>query len=702
MYKLSSVIYQDERTLVYKSESDSGESFILKTASGDFPVPERSSSILREYEIIKKIDSPLIVKAIDYYEENGKPYIVLEPFSGKPIFKILNERELSLQEFLSGAITLAEGVKEIHEAGIIHKDINSDNILWDEKDDKWKIIDFSLATQLTHESMPVISANRIEGNLNFISPEQTGRMNRKIDYRTDYYSLGVLYYKMSTNRFPFSGNDPNEIIHAHIAKQPTPPHIANSQVPKPVSDIIMKLIAKNAEDRYQSVNGLQHDLKTCMEGLLSGTLKEFKLGKKDSAATFYIPETFHGREKEVAALLGMFEKARQGFREALLFSGIAGVGKTVLVNQIQVPAIDNGAYFIQGKYNNQDMHIPYSGFIRGFHQFIGQLMTQSEKELTSIKDHIRNELGTNLKVITNALPILEEITGKPPELTQLPPQESQNRFNVTFQKFLNLFADSDHPLVIFLDDLQWADEASLQLITTLLGNPDLQYCFFIGAYRSDEVFGDHPLLATIERLKDNDTELKNIPLEPLGKNFISEIIFNVLKIEPNDSEDLSLLVHQKTKGNPFFVKEFLKSLYQAGLIRHEKSAEPEGKTGWHWDIEKIKSQDVTENVVSFMAEGVKHLPEKAIETMKVICCNRKQFSLVLLSRMLSKSTQQILEDVKDAVSQGMLIVENSAIGFSHDRIREATYSLLSEEDKQEIHFQIGKAFFIASGEKKNG
>lgn len=415
-----------------------------------------------------------------------------------------------------------------------------------------------------------------------------------------------------------------------------------------------------------------------------------------------LPESLYGREQDIAGLHRAFEGACAGTRQVLFYAGIAGVGKTALVSEIKPAVVQAGGFFIQGKYNPQDFHVPYSQITSALNQLVGQVLTQGELVRMAWKERVLEALGENGNAVIELAPALEKLIGRQPRLVPVSPVESQNRFRVSVQRFLKVFSDSKYPLVFFLDDLQWADQASCELISVFLSEPDLRHILFIGAYRSNEVGQDHFLSGMFKDFEQENISWTKRLLEPLKPESISQMITNVLKMGANESEELSALVFQKTGGNPFFIREFLKSLYRLGLIRYNDKAGPGNEAGWHSDIEKIKKQKVSDDVVYFLTQYVEDLSPAAVLIMKVICCNRSQFDLELLSRVLNKASPQILEELKEALSEGMLVLAGSMVGFSHDKVREAVYSLLSEEEKEELHYKIGKELILSGKEEKNG
>ncbi|MES0489121.1 MAG: AAA family ATPase [Leptospirales bacterium] len=700
-YNLDGILHQNKRTIIYsgRRESDNVE-IILKSLAGEYPSPDQIANIKTEFKILDTIDAPNVIKPIKLIEYDGKPVIVMESVGGDSLGNLLAKEDLSIKKFLSLAISITDGIESIHEKKIIHKDINIHNIVWDTKNSRCKIIDFSLASDLAKESLPVLNASQLEGNLAYISPEQTGRMNRAIDYRTDYYSLGITLYKMATNVLPFDSEDPSELVHCHIAKVPPLPHEINNKIPKVISEIIMKLISKNAEDRYQSIHGLKYDLEKCATALKNNKITDFEIASHDVSNRLQFPDMLFGREKYVTELLENYYKCSRGSKQIMFYSGSSGVGKTAIVNEIQKTVIDQKGFFIRGKYDHQDKNTPYSAIIQAFNEMLKRILTLSEEELDVWRNQIRTALGHNGQVITEIIPIVEQIIGKQTQVATIPPVESQNRFNLTFRNFVEVFASVTHPLVFFLDDIHWADQASFELISFLMGEPDLRCILFIGTYRKNEVNDEHPFLLMLEKLKREKIPWTNNAIEPLDKDQILQMISAAFGKQSKDTKQLTDLVHSKTKGNPFFVREFLKTLHKANLIHYNNASKSTEDIGWQWDIKRIQDENITDNVVTLMVDNIKNLSPKTIEAMKVACCFGVRFDLDIVARVLSKSPAHVLSDLKEAINEGLLVKETTSISFIHGRVMDATYSLLDE--KTDIHYRIGKESLLLHKEKGSG
>ncbi|MDY6802462.1 MAG: AAA family ATPase, partial [Cyanobacteriota bacterium] len=502
-------IYESANSLVYRAiREDDRRPVILKVLKENYPTPSEVTRYKQEYEITKNLQLPGVIKAYSLVPLQKTFAMVLEDFGGVSLKLLTKDRKVkkkfSLDEFLPIAIKVAEILGEIHQAKIVHKDLNPSNIVFNCQTQQLKIIDFGISSVLNSENPTLKHPELLEGTLAYISPEQTGRMNRALNYQTDFYSLGVSFYELLTGKLPFESNDPLELVHCHIAKQPEPPHSVNPQIPQILSDIVMKMMAKTVEERYQSSGGIKADLEKCSESLEKyGKIANFVLGSQDISDRFIIPQKLYGREKEVETLLAGFDRVartKTSRTEMMLISGYSGIGKSALVREIYKPITAHRGYFIAGKFDQFQKNIPYSAALGAFKELIGQILTESEEQLTQWRRKILAALGSNGRVIIDVIPELELIVGKQPPVATLSGIEAQNRFNFVFQKFMRVFCSKEHPLVIFLDDLQWVDSATLNLIKLIMSDRQTEYLFFIGAYRDNEVSPTHPLILAVEDL----------------------------------------------------------------------------------------------------------------------------------------------------------------------------------------------------------
>ncbi len=723
-FKIEEQIYESVNSRIFRGKRVSDDApVIIKKISQEYPSPEEIKQFKQEYEVLSKLTTDGVVKAYALERDGNSVVLVLEDRGAESLRKMFSGVSLELVEFLEIAVQCARILGQIHAARIIHKDINPSNITFKISDKKVQIIDFGIATYLNKENPAIKNPSSLEGTLPYISPEQTGRMNRSLDYRTDYYSLGVSFFELLTNEMPFYSEDPLEFIHSIITQEPKSVSSINNKIPEQVAAIIGKLLAKNAEDRYQSSIGLIKDLEECLLQLKTKSqIEVFPLGRYDVSQEFNIPQKLYGREKEVEWLLNHFEEYLDNFRRKtsvisrpipiMLVSGYSGIGKSVLVQELFKSITKRRGYYIAGKFDQLQKNIPYFAILKAFQELVRQLLSEPEEELKSWKNRILRELGNNGAVITDVIKELELIIGEQPELPELGPSETQNRFFEAFQRFISVFAKPEHPLALFLDDLQWADVASLKLIETLsLG--DQSCIFIIGAYRDNEVNESHPLKISLkeirESFKDEESgfipEVAEIKLNPLSKENIEELVADTLRMEKANIRQLAALIHDKTGGNPFFTNEFLKSLYnEEHLVFDPDFDSKAGYKPWKWDLEKIKDLNISDNVVELMTSKIQKLSEQVQYYLRIASCIGNRFSLEGVALIAHEEKQNILKKLYEAIQSGLVLPANenykfleldikyegiAEFKFLHDRIQQAAYTLIPLEEKSKVHFEIG-------------
>ena len=714
-YHLGEILYEGTRTLVQRgTRTTDSQPVVIKFLRNEYPSFNELLQFRNQYTIAKNLDLPGIVKPLAL-ETHGNGYALVMPDDGYISLGKWQKEEFPMVDFLTIAIQLVGILHGLYRNRVIHKDIKPANILIHPQTKQVKIIDFSISSLLPKETLQISNPNVLEGTLAYISPEQTGRMNRGIDYRTDFYSLGVTFYELLTGELPFQSDDPIELVHCHIAKSPMA--LGNGErgtgngkwIPQVLSDVVMKLMAKNAEDRYQSALGLKHDLEKCLcQWKETGKIELFELAERDICDRFIIPEKLYGRQGEVQALLTAFERVANGATEMMLVAGFSGIGKTAVVNEVHKPIVRQRGYFIKGKFDQFNRNIPFSAFVSAFRTLMGQLLGESDANLASWKSQILEAVGDNGQVIIDVIPELENIIGQQPPVPELSGGVAQNRFNLLFGKFVRVFATSEHPLVVFLDDLQWADSASLNLLKLLMNESESGYLLVLGAYRDNEVFGAHPLMLTLDDIQKQGATIDTLTLAALEKVDITRLVADTLLCSTEIATPLSQLVYQKTQGNPFFTTQFLVGLHEDDPITFEVNA-----GYWQCDLAQVRQLALTSDVVEFMVGRLRKLPEGTQNVLKLAACIGNQFDLGTLALVCEDSQEGVAADLWCALQERFVIpesetykffqgdecqekgVEDVAVGyrFLHDRVQQAAYSLIAEEQKQATHLKIGTRLY---------
>jgi len=683
-YTLIEQIDETQHSRVYRARKEGQPgTVIIKALRSEYPTPAETARFKHECELIQGIEVEGVVKVLDVIDDEGQVALVMEDFGGVARKEVL-KGGFTIERFLELAIRISEILGGIHRHNVSHRDIKPLNILMNRDEDIVKITDFGIAAEFTRENAEVSDPTVVEGTLAYISPEQTGRMNCAVDYRTDLYSLGVTFYEMLTGDVPFVGQDAMEIIHAHIAKVPVRPEMLRPDIPGILSDIVMKLMSKSAAQRYQNCFGLAADLKECLRQLQTdGRITPFPLGRHDRALRFILPQILVGRAEELAVLHAAFERVSQGGVEVLLVTGEPGIGKSALINEIHKPIVEKRGFFISGKYDQFRRSVPYSAIIQAFQSLARQLLTESEDRLRQWREKILAALGPNGRIITDAIPEIEHIIGKQADIPELGPEETQNRFNLFFKNFVRVFADRTHPLVLFLDDLQWADSASLSLIQTIATDKDLRYCLFMGAYRDSEVAAHHPLKLAGDAIRAAGVIVNTATLGPLKPEDVETFIATFLRCDPEIARPLAGIIHAKTRGNPFFVNQFLKTLYD------ERHINQDAHGGWVWDVSKIQELQVTDNVVEFMARRLHDLADGPRKLIQICACVGNRFDALTLATITGQSLDKLLFTLDTLIQEGLVNLSGDLYRFHHDRIQEAAYSLLTAEERERMHFRIG-------------
>jgi PAS domain S-box-containing protein len=675
--------------ILYRGRQRGNPSPVLVLAPiAEQPTPASLRRLEHEYSLAADLDPAWAVRPLALTRHQGRTILILKDPGGEPMDRILDRgrgQSLELTRCLRVAIGLATAVGQVHRHGLIHKDIKPANILVDD-DGNVRLTRFGIASQLPHEFQAPAPPEVIAGTLAYMAPEQTGRMNRSIDARSDLYSLGVTLYQMLTGALPFAAADPLEWIHCHVARQPIPPG-ERAAVPEPLSTITMKLLAKNAEERYQTAAGLEADLRRCLaEWEAHGRIDPFPLAANDASDRLLIPGKLYGREREIDALLAAFDRVvAQGTPELVLVSGYSGVGKSSVVSELHKALVPPRGLFASGKFDQYKRDIPYTTLAQAFQTLVRQILVKSEAEVTRWRDAMGEAVGPNGQLIVNLIPEIEFVIGKQPPVPDLPPQDAQNRFQVVFRRFLGAFARPEHPLALFLDDLQWLDAASLELLEHLITDPDVRHILLVGAYRDNEVSPSHPLMRTLDAVRKAGARMQEIVLAPLGLDDVVCLLADSLHCDRESAHPLAALVHEKTGGNPFFAIQFLTALAEEGLLEFDRDA-----AAWIWDLARIRAKGYTDNVVAFMVGKLKRLSDTTQDALKQLAClgNVAEFATLTLVRGVSE--EDIHTALWEAARTGLILRLESSYAFLHDRVQEAAYALILEGERAAAHLRIGR------------
>ncbi len=654
-----------------------------------FPVAEHPPSAVldgfaHEYELRDELDAAWCAKPVDLLREGGRTSLLLEDPGGEPLERLIGA-PMETGDFLRLAISITAALGGVHQRGLVHKDIKPANILVNCADGRARLTGFAIASRLPRDRQALEPTEFIAGTLAYMAPEQTGRMNRPIDRRSDLYALGVTFYQMLTGALPFIAADPLEWVHCHIARKPTPPSERLKTVPTALSDIVMKLMAKTAEERHQTAASLEHDLRRCRaqwEAL--GRIDPLQPGERDLPDRLLLPEKLYGRERDIETLLAGFNRiAAGGAPELVLVVGEAGVGKSALVHELRRALAPPRVLFASGKFDQLKRDIPYSTVTQAFQSLVRSLLGMGEAELAKWRDALLQALGPNGRLMVDMLPEIELLIGPQPALSELPPRDAERRFRLAFRRVLGVFARPEHPLALFLDDLQWLDAATLDLLEDLLTQPDLKHLLLIGAYRDEEVTPTHPLTRRLAAIRQVGGRIQEIVLKPLGFEDVSRIVADALhsdRVHP-----LARLVHEKTAGNPFFVIQFLTALAEEGLLAFDRDA-----ARWTWDLERIRAKGFTDNLADLMLGKLRRLPLPTRAALKQLGCLGSSATIATLNLLQGGRVRALHAALWPAVRAGLLLREEGTYRFLHDRVREAAYALIADEERAEAHLAIGR------------
>lgn len=726
-YTVTETLYEGAgRTLWRAIRRVDQRSVVLKALTSRHVHPKDLERLRREYELQSGLDLRGVVRSLGLDTYQDMPVLVLEDFGGQPLDRMITG-PMEAGRFLELAAGLAAAVAELHEAGVIHKDIKPENILVRPGTLDTKLTDLGLATRLPREQRSARPPQLIEGSLPYMSPEQTGLMNRVLDNRSDLYSLGVTFFQILTGRLPFDAHDPLEWVHDHVARVPPSPAALVPEIPEQVSLIILRLLEKMADDRYQTARGLRHDLLRCLDAWreYEGLIEPFPLGERDMPDRLRIPQRLYGREEQVSALLRAFDRVggvsgggpgEAGFQTSpsippedqvsptaaedqtapstpenqtapgqaglVLVSGRPGVGKTALVQEAHRPLIDRGGVFVTGKFEQYKRDVPYSTVVESFGELLRWVLAESEERIGRWRARIESALGDNGRLMVDLIPQLELIIGPQPEVPALPPAEAESRLQLVFRRFFGVFTEPEHPLAIFLDDLQWADAASLRLIADLIGSGEVHHLLLIGAYRDIEVDSTHPLSRMINELREGGATVTDLVLAPLSCEDIGRLVADTVRCSTAEARPLAEVVCEKTGGNPYFAVQFLTALHRRGLLWFDR-----GRGRWGWDIPQINEEQFTDNVVDLMIAKIRALPDGTQQVLRLAAAVGADANTETLAALLGHDPEPAL---RAAVEADLLLPLEGTYRFGHDRVQEAAYALSPEDERARLHLRIGR------------
>lgn len=696
-YTTKAVLHLGARTRVLRAVRDSdGRPVIIKALRAEHPTPREHARLRHEFELLGRFDDDRITRALELVDRGPQAALILEDIGGEPLRPRIPDDGFSLGEFLDLAVRIAEALQVVHAQRVLHKDIKPDNIIVTADMTRVPITDFSIASLLTEERP--LAPEVLEGSLSYLSPEQTGRMNRPVDYRSDFYSLGVTFYELLTGTLPFRAQDPLELVHAHIARRPVPPDLVSDAVPPLLSKLVMRLLEKNAEDRYQSLAGLLGDLRRAREAHReSGEVVDFPLGLLDRSERFSLSTTLVGREAETALVMSAFDRACAGGNELILIGGPGGIGKSALVRELKRPLAERRGAFVTGKFDALDHGAPYSALARALRELVLRILGAPEDRLREWRRALAGALGQNAQLVIQMIPELVTLLGPQPPVPKMPPAETANRFHAALRQLIGAFARDDHPLAIFLDDLQWADLATLTLIEDLVGDLHLAHILWIGTYRDSEVSSHHPLTRMRAALRESGASITEELLAPLSEADVGQIVAGTLHMEVDAVASLTGAIHQSSEGNPFFVRALLEMLHEESALRFDRSL-----SAWTWDMSQIEAAALPDDVVALVTQRIERLAPTTRELLRLAAGVGARFELHLLCHLAGLDPKAALGDLWGALQAGLVrpigddykfvgdevhVVE---LEFTHDRVQQAAYGLLDDDARLDLHLRIGR------------
>jgi diguanylate cyclase (GGDEF)-like protein len=714
-------LHDSPRSLVYRARAADGTALIVKLPNQQFPSFQQLAQFRREYAIARRCGHPGVIRPLALALRGGRWMMIQEDIQGTALDKVLRARRaqsqpaLALDDFFDIALQLCAALEEVHRQGVIHKDINPSNLVWNAERRLLQLIDFGIACELPHESQGIVHPNALEGTLRYMAPEQTGRMNRRVDYRADFYALGATFHELLTGQPPFDARDEMELVHCHIARSPDWSHPALAALPGALLSIVQRLLEKNADQRYQSLQGLRSDLASCRNLLgtpaLATPAPAQPVRLSDHNGRFMVPQTLHGRERAIAALLAAFDRSAAGASEMLLVAGYSGIGKSAVVHEVHKPIVAKRGCFLAGKFDQFQRDVPYASLIQAFQGLVRQLLGEPDDVLLEWACKLRGALGGSLGLMVDLIPQLALIVGPTDPVPTLAPEQARLHLDRVFPRFVDVFAAREHPLVLFLDDLQWADAATLRMIELLMDpRADEQmrgqtrgqmrgHMLIIGAYRYNEVDAVHPLNGLRDKLRKKGVPLSTLVLGPLSEPQVARMVAATVRVGAADCAPLTRLCFRKTGGNPFFLNQFLGAIHDAGHLRYRAATD-----SWDWDLAEIEQAAYTDNVVDLLLEKIRGLPAAAQQLLQLAASIGNRFTLDTLALVVERSAAHTQHALWPALDAGLIQPLDErykyidldgggngiAYRFLHDRVQQAAYSLLDSWTRAANHLRIGR------------
>lgn len=705
-YLIQECMHRSENSILYRAVDDrTGEAVILKTVNAETMRPAELAKLRKESTILSKLKSEYVPQAIDFIKIEENFFLVLKYSIGVSLAEYMKEHTITVKEFLFLARAIVTGVLDIHSAGIIHKDLNPSNIIYSPQLRKITIIDFGIAAEFSFESPAATDPAVFKGTLAYTSPEQTGRMNRAIDFRTDFYSLGIVFFEMLCARRPFLSDSPAELIYEHVARVAPEASAVNPKVPEMLSRIIAKLMSKMPEDRYHSAEGLLFDLDRCLAAYDAGRdIPEFELGLGDRSGQLDVPQKLYGREKEVAVLKNAYRETLNGGKCAVFINGPSGSGKTTLAGELRGLVLRNNGILLSGKYDQYQRNIPHHAFFQLLRNLCDVILAESQDGIEAWKERLSKALGDDAALLVDKVPRLALFTGEPQSLPELSPLEASVRFRAAAQRLIATVASPQHPLVLFLDDVHYITSGEAELLEESMDNGEIGSLMIVTCYRDNEVDGGHPLILSMNKMASRGLNLRQISLIGLDEASVSKLLTDTLLCSGTGIEALARLVCGKTHGNPFYIRQFLKINHMRGMIRFDRASRT-----WVWDLEALRTSPAEENVVDFLIRNMDQLSPEAVELLSLGACGGRSFSIDSLSRLSGKGVEEIAAILKPVVSAEIIYPLQSdgekaglaRFQFTHDRFQQAFYTVLPAHRRQSIHYALAEWYADPANQQGN-